>query len=103
VLPATITAARAQLAAGRISAEELVEGTLARIDERNPELNAYLHVDREAALAVARAQDRAPSSGPLAGIPLCVKDIIDVDGMPTTAGAQAWQRFPAGDAEAVRR
>jgi aspartyl-tRNA(Asn)/glutamyl-tRNA(Gln) amidotransferase subunit A len=76
-----------------------VEAVLRRIEARNPALNAYLHVDGDAALAAARA---APP-GPLRGIPLCVKDVIDVAGMPTTAGTAAWRRDPAADAPAVAR
>jgi aspartyl-tRNA(Asn)/glutamyl-tRNA(Gln) amidotransferase subunit A len=75
---------------------ELVEEALARPDE----LNCYLHLDAEGALAAARAADR---HAPLGGIPLCVKDIVDVAGMPTTAGAAGWTRHPADDAPAVAR
>ncbi|MDQ6915842.1 MAG: amidase family protein, partial [Actinomycetota bacterium] len=86
----TITGAREAIASGHLAPEELVEATLRRIEARNPELNAYLHVDGDAALAAARA---APP-GPLRGVPLCVKDVIDVAGMPTTAGTAAWRRDP---------
>ena len=95
----TIGAARAELGARRLSAEELVRAVLARIEARDGELNAYIHVDGERAIAQAR---EAPE-GPLQGIPLCVKDVVDVAGMPTTAGAAGWRRDPARDAPAVAR
>ena len=95
----TIGAARAELGAGRLSAEELVGAVLARIEARDGELNAYIHVDGDGAIAQVR---KAPE-GPLHGIPLCVKDVVDVAGMPTTAGAAGWRRDPAQDAPAVAR
>src|SRR5207244_2746062 len=101
-----ISEAREELAARRLSPVELIEGTLARIDRHNDELNAYLHVDPEGALAAARLAEKAlrnGSAGPLAGIPICVKDVIGVAGMPTTAGASGWSRHPAADAPAVAR
>ena len=99
----SIAAARAGLAAGRFSAVELVAATLAEVERRDPELNAYLHLDPEGALAAARGADAAGPPGPLAGMPICVKDIIDVAGMPTSAGAAGWSRHPAADATAVAR
>ena len=95
----SIAAARAEVAVGHLEPAELVEAVLARVAARDGELNAYLHVDGDAALAAARA---APP-GPLRGIPVCVKDVIDVAGMPTTAGTAEWRRTPAGDAPAVAR
>ncbi len=95
----TIGLARAELTAGRLSPAELVSAVLRRIEARGSELGAYLHVDGDRALAEAKS---APE-GPLRGIPLCVKDIIDVGGMPTTAGAAGWRREPSRDAPAVAR
>ncbi len=103
--PPTIVEARAQLSAGAVSPVELVRAALAEIDG-NSALNAYLHVDPEGALAAAREAESAlaaGSGGPLDGIPLCVKDVIDVAGMPTTAGAEGWARHPSADAPAVAR
>jgi Asp-tRNA(Asn)/Glu-tRNA(Gln) amidotransferase A subunit family amidase len=59
----TIAAASKELAARRLSAVELVEGTLAAVDRDNQRLNAYLHVDREGAMAAARRADAALDDG----------------------------------------
>ena len=85
-------------------APEAVEAALARVERLNPRLNAYLHVDAAGALAAARASWGPPDpERPLAGMPICVKDVIDVAGMPTTAGAAGWSRQPSADAVAVAR
>jgi aspartyl-tRNA(Asn)/glutamyl-tRNA(Gln) amidotransferase subunit A len=99
----TITDARAALASGRLSAVELTEAVLGRREEIDGVLNAYLHVDSDGALAQARAVDQRPAGRPLEGIPVCVKDVIHVAGLPTTAGAAGWRRMPAQDAGAVAR
>jgi aspartyl-tRNA(Asn)/glutamyl-tRNA(Gln) amidotransferase subunit A len=96
----TIHAARAEMLAGRLSAPELVQAVLERIETRNGELNAYLHVDGERALAEA---ERADPGAPLGGIPVCVKDVVDVAGLPTRAGAAGWERRPQADAPVVAR
>ncbi|MDX6671267.1 MAG: aspartyl-tRNA(Asn)/glutamyl-tRNA(Gln) amidotransferase subunit [Solirubrobacteraceae bacterium] len=93
----TIGAARAELSAGRLSAVELLEAVLARIDAREPDVNAWIAVDRDGALEAARDV----SGRPLAGIPVGVKDILDAAGLPTTAGAAGWVRHPGSDAAAV--
>ena len=102
----SIAEARREIDAGRLSPVELTEAVLAAVESENEELRAYLHVDREAALATARHAERALReglAGPLAGIPICVKDVIDVAGMPTTAGAAGWSRSTTDDAPAVAR
>jgi aspartyl-tRNA(Asn)/glutamyl-tRNA(Gln) amidotransferase subunit A len=99
----TLADARRELAARRISAVELTEVALRGIEEIDDVLNAYLHVDSDGALAQARAVDREPTRGPLAGMPVCVKDVIHVAGLPTTAGAAGWRRAPTRDAGAVAR
>src|SRR5438876_7365820 len=101
----TIVEARREIEADRLSAVELVEATLEAID-RDRALNAYLYVDRNGAIETARAVDGASEdlrTAPLAGIPICVKDILHVAGMPTTAGANGWVRHPTEDAPAVAR
>src|SRR6201992_4118250 len=68
-------------------------GVIERIERLNPTLNAYLHVDPQS----------SDTDGPLAGMPVCVKDIVDVAGMPTTAGGADWVRHPDEDATVVAR
>lgn len=100
----TIAAARRELDAGRLSAVELTAAVLDRVAALNPRHHAYLHVDRDSAIEQARVADLTGRDDlPLRGIPLCVKDIIDVAGMPVTAGAAGWRREPDQDAEAVAR
>ena len=88
---------------GATPALAAVEAALARVERLDPGLNAYLHVDAEGALAAARRAGPPSAERPLAGMPICVKDVIDVAGMPTTAGAAGWRRDPAADAVAVAR
>jgi aspartyl-tRNA(Asn)/glutamyl-tRNA(Gln) amidotransferase subunit A len=99
----TLAEARRELAARRLSALELTEAVLRRIEELDGVLNAYLYVDADGALAQARAVDRRATGGPLDGIPVCIKDVIHVAGLPTTAGAAGWWRAPTEDAAAVAR
>jgi len=77
--------------AGRLSARELVERALQRIEMLDPELNSVVRVNDEEALAAAAALDdrvsRGEDPGPLAGVPLLVKDIEDLAGSPTTFGS----------------
>ena len=74
----TLTAAAAVIAAGDISSERLVRDCLDRIEERDPVIHAWAFVDPELALAQARSCDRAPDRlGPLHGVPIGVKDIIE--------------------------
>jgi aspartyl-tRNA(Asn)/glutamyl-tRNA(Gln) amidotransferase subunit A len=76
---------------GETTAEAAVEAYLARISALDPRLGAFEHVAGEDALAAARALDRLIATGtdlgPLMGVAVAVKDIIAVDGMPTTAGS----------------
>ena len=76
---------------GETTAEATTRTYLARIDALNPRLQAYQHVDAERAIAAARAIDGLAASGtdlgPLMGVPVGIKDIIAVDGMPTTNGS----------------
>jgi aspartyl-tRNA(Asn)/glutamyl-tRNA(Gln) amidotransferase subunit A len=102
--PALLTIAHAREAIDRrqLSAVELTASVLRRIERMNRELGAYLCVDADAALAQARALDRREDEHPpLKGIPICVKDMIDVAGVPTTAGSATWRRTPTRDAAAV--
>ena len=83
----TATEAARLIAAGNLSAETLLQQCLSRIDAYETEVGAWQEIDREGALAAARSADRGPIKGPLHGIPIGVKDIVDVAGMRTTCGS----------------
>jgi Asp-tRNA(Asn)/Glu-tRNA(Gln) amidotransferase A subunit family amidase len=72
---------------GRVSPRELVEESLRRIEKANPDLNAVIALRGEEALAEAETLAADRRNGPLAGLPLLVKDLSDVGGMPTTFGS----------------
>ncbi len=86
---ADVTAA---FSAGRVSALNIVESTLARIRARDPLLNSFTAVTEQRALARARALDDARARGEpapaLAGVPFAVKNLFDIAGMPTLAGSK---------------
>lgn len=92
----------------QLSPLELVETYLARIEYLNPQLNAYLavlehHARREARYAI-EALNRGENWGPLHGIPIAVKDLIDVAEAPTTAGSDFLrENVAAEDADVVKR
>src|SRR6202167_5695093 len=91
-----------------ISPVELTRACLDRIEKLNPALNAFITVTAESALAEARAAEaeisRGEWRGPLHGIPVALKDIVDTAGTRTTAASALYQsRVPAEDAEVVRR
>jgi Asp-tRNA(Asn)/Glu-tRNA(Gln) amidotransferase A subunit family amidase len=96
----TASAARERIARGEITSEQLVSDCLARIEARDPLLDAWAFLDPELALAQARACDREPARGPLHGIPVGIKDIYDTADMPTAYGTtvHAGHR-PAADSE----
>ena len=87
----SIIATRDAVAARRVSAEEAVRAALDRIDERDRDINAVVALRAENALAEARELDgriaRGETPGPLAGVPVLVKDLEDVAGMTTTMGS----------------
>ncbi|MFF4961467.1 amidase [Streptomyces sp. NPDC001222] len=94
------------LAAGEVTSRALVERALARIEAAQPSLNAFRVVRAEAALAEAEAADRELAAGvrrPLLGVPLAVKDDMDVAGEPTAFGCPGAYPPVAEDGEAVRR
>jgi amidase len=76
-----------RLKTGVATSEALVEACLARIAERDATIGAWTYVDRDLAIAQARARDREPRRSPLHGIPIGVKDIFDTCDMPTSYGS----------------
>jgi Asp-tRNA(Asn)/Glu-tRNA(Gln) amidotransferase A subunit family amidase len=102
--PLTLSARAAahEIAAGRLGATELVAAYLDRIGRRDGLVGAWHHLDREAALAAARECDALPPRGPLHGIPIAVKDLIDTVDMPTGYGSPIYEGHrPAADAACV--
>jgi amidase len=95
-------AAAREIAAGRLTAEALAAACLDRIAAREEVVGAWRYLDREAALAAARRCDASPPSGPLHGIPIAVKDLIDTSDMPTGYGSAIYEGHrPAADAACV--
>ncbi|GGW46569.1 amidase [Streptomyces lucensis JCM 4490] len=97
---------RRALAAGEVTSRALVERALARIEATQPTLNAFRVVRAGAALAEADAADRELAAGvrrPLLGVPVAVKDDMDVAGEPTAFGCPGDFPRAAADGEAVRR
>jgi len=96
-----VEAAR-RIAAGEITCEALVRDCLDRIVAREGEVQAWEHLDREAALEQARAADKRPNRGLLHGVPVGVKDVIDTVDMPTAYGSPIYAGHrPAWDAACV--
>jgi len=97
-----------QIRKGAVSPVALTEDCLQRIEKLNPELNAFITVTAEEARAQARQAEteiRAGNyRGPLHGIPIGLKDLIDTAGIRTTAASELFKdRVPTEDAEVVRR
>ncbi|HEU5269427.1 MAG TPA: Asp-tRNA(Asn)/Glu-tRNA(Gln) amidotransferase subunit GatA [Jatrophihabitans sp.] len=93
---------------GQASATEVAQAHLDRIAETDADLKAFLHVDTDGALAAAAAVDAKRSAGeqlgPLAGVPLAMKDVVVTQGLPTTSGSKILQGWiPPYDATITRR
>ena len=96
----SVTEAARRIRAGELTPREAVESYLERIEELNGAVNAYISVRGEEALAEAEA---APD-GPLHGVPVAIKDVIDVAGVPTTAASKILAgNVAARDATCVAR
>ena len=95
-MPQSILQISELLRKGSVSPVELTTDCLARIEKLNPRLNAFITVTAESALAQARQAEaeirRGDWRGPLHGIPLALKDLIDTAGVRTTAASFAVQR-----------
>jgi aspartyl-tRNA(Asn)/glutamyl-tRNA(Gln) amidotransferase subunit A len=87
---------RDALASGELTSSLLVESLLERIVREDPKLHAFVHVYGDDARAAAAAADAARGAGhavgPLHGIPVAVKDIVDIEGRITTGGSRLWER-----------
>jgi aspartyl-tRNA(Asn)/glutamyl-tRNA(Gln) amidotransferase subunit A len=96
------------IANGEASAVEVAQAHLDRIAEVDPRLHAFLHVDADGALAAAKRVDEARANGdalgPLAGVPLALKDVFTMEGVPTTCGSKILEGWrPPYDATVTRR
>lgn len=102
-----IAEAARRLRDGSLTAVELTEAHLARIAARDPGLHSFVLVAADAARAEAAAADRALAAGddrgPLHGIPLAVKDLADVAGLPTACGSRRPAPVATADAAVVAR
>src|ERR1700688_3674823 len=104
----TIDSIRSDLLSKKFSAEEFVGEALAYAQAENPKTNAYLTFAPERALAAARAVDakiaKGEDPGPLAGVPIAVKDVILTRGLRTTCASKILEHYiPPYDATAVIR
>lgn len=105
----TATDLKHLLAEGKTTCVEIMESTLATLDRREPQIQAFLHVrDRGALLAEARSVDdrraRGESIGLLAGLPVAIKDNICTRGVPTTCASKILSNFvPPYDAAVVEK
>ncbi len=92
------------IAHGGMTAEALVRACLERIEDREPIVHAWAFLDPDAAIRQARERDRTPPVGPLHGIPVGVKDIIDTADMPTEYGSPLYRgHCPGRDAACIAR
>ncbi len=84
----------------RVTAKEVAEAVLPRVHEAKEHLGAFLHISEETAMRMAGGVDERVAQGevlPLAGVPLAVKDNINVAGLPSTAGSKILQGFVSPD------
>ncbi|GAB2474858.1 Asp-tRNA(Asn)/Glu-tRNA(Gln) amidotransferase subunit GatA [Jatrophihabitans fulvus] len=96
------------VASGEASAVEVAQEHLERIASSDPAVHAFLHVDTDGALAAAKLVDdrrvAGEELGPLAGVPLAMKDVVVTEGLPTTAGSKILEGWrPPYDATITRR
>jgi aspartyl-tRNA(Asn)/glutamyl-tRNA(Gln) amidotransferase subunit A len=104
----TATAIASAIASGETSAVDVARAHLDRIAAVDDRVHAFLHVDTEGALAAAEKVDAARAAGetlgPLAGVPVAVKDVVTTKGVPSTAGSKILEGWkPPYDATIVSR
>ncbi|MGH7124719.1 MAG: amidase, partial [Stellaceae bacterium] len=98
----TAVDAAGRIESGSLTAETLARAYLHRIAEREAAVGAWQYLDPQQAIAAAQALDRGPRRGPLHGLPIGVKDIMDTGDMPTTYGSKAYEGYrPRADAACV--
>ena len=107
-MPASMAEAATALRAGRLSASDLVESSLKAIEKHNAATHAFIRVDADGARASARKMDAeriaGADRGPLHGLPISLKDLIDVAGVPTTAASNVFaDRVAPADAPITQR
>ena len=106
--PKTLSELREGIASGRVKAADLADSYYARIEQVNPQLNVFLSFSRERALEQAARVDTTAAKGdplgPLAGVPVGIKDVLVMRGAPATAGSRILKGYhPPYDATAVAR
>jgi aspartyl-tRNA(Asn)/glutamyl-tRNA(Gln) amidotransferase subunit A len=106
--PKTLSELREGIASGRLKATDLATSYYARIEQVNPSLNVYLSLTKERALAQATKVDAAAAKGdplgPLAGVPVGIKDVLVMRGAPATAGSKILKGYhPPYDATSVAK
>ena len=103
----TISELSALLEQGKCTSVEIVNDVLAAIDARDGKINAYLTIDRASALAQAEAADKARAAGKkgaLLGIPLAIKDLLNVKGQPCTCSSKILEGYTSPyDATAIAK
>jgi Asp-tRNA(Asn)/Glu-tRNA(Gln) amidotransferase A subunit family amidase len=94
--------AAARIGEGKLTSEALVRSCLERIDSREAQVKAWVHLDREFALGQARECDKSANRGPLHGIPFAAKDIMDTADLPAEYGSPIYKgNRPKADAACV--
>ncbi|MGI9667634.1 MAG: amidase [Acidimicrobiia bacterium] len=103
----TATDIAAQVRSGRLTAAQVIESALNTAEQAHADLNAFTLIDRSGAMHRAEAIDRLVEQGrdpgPLAGVPIALKDLIDDAGMPTTNGSSFPTEVATTSASVVRR
>ena len=100
----SVSDAAEQVRSGHLAPTDYVGALLDRIDSYDPDLQAWVTIDREAVMSDARQREQEPSLGIMAGVPVGLKDIFYTEGMKTTACSRIYADFvPEYDATCVAR
>src|SRR5689334_20210565 len=95
---------RSAIESREVSAVEVAQAHLDRIGAVDGQVHAFLHVDADGALAQAKRVDAGELTGPLAGVPLALKDVLTMEGIPTTCGSRILEGWrPPYDATVTAR